>query len=47
MLQLIGSYMTYARRYAIVGCLSIESEVDTDASSLDCIQEDNKENLVV
>ncbi|WP_434757246.1 hypothetical protein bpuCAU1_001792 (plasmid) [Borrelia puertoricensis] len=35
--------MTYARRYAFVGYLSIEIEVDTDASSLEHIQEANDE----
>ncbi|UPA12810.1 ERF family protein [Borrelia venezuelensis] len=30
--------MTYARRYALVGYLSIEIDVDTDASSLEHIQ---------
>ncbi|WP_430644680.1 ERF family protein [Borrelia puertoricensis] len=31
--QLVGSCITYHERYALVGSLSIESEVDTDASS--------------
>ncbi|UPA19044.1 hypothetical protein [Borrelia puertoricensis] len=35
--------MTYSRRYAFVGSLSIESEFDTDASSLEHIQEANDE----
>ncbi|WP_247066834.1 ERF family protein [Borrelia puertoricensis] len=39
--QLVGSCITYHKRYALVGYLSIESEVDTDASSLEHIQEAN------
>ncbi|WP_425592817.1 ERF family protein [Candidatus Borrelia fainii] len=30
--------MTYFKRYALIRYLSIESEVDTDASSLERIQ---------
>ncbi|WP_413966247.1 ERF family protein [Borrelia turicatae] len=37
--------MTYHKRYALVGYLSIESEVDTDASSLSHIQENSKEKV--
>ncbi|WP_434757424.1 ERF family protein (plasmid) [Borrelia puertoricensis] len=41
--QLVGSCITYHKRYALVGYLSIESEIDTDASSLEHIQETNEE----
>ncbi|WP_247067067.1 ERF family protein [Borrelia puertoricensis] len=41
--QLVGSCITYHKRYALVGYLSIESEVDTDASSLEHIQGANEE----
>ncbi|WP_419255514.1 ERF family protein, partial [Borreliella afzelii] len=30
--QLVGSAITYFKRYALVTCLNIESEVDTDAA---------------
>ncbi|UPA15681.1 ERF family protein [Borrelia turicatae] len=43
--QLVGSCITYHKRYALVGYLSIESEVNTDASSLEHIQEANKEKV--
>ncbi|WP_151073867.1 ERF family protein [Borreliella turdi] len=32
--QLVGSAITYFKRYALVACLNIESEVDTDAASI-------------
>ncbi|WP_025407211.1 ERF family protein [Borrelia hermsii] len=41
--QLVGSCITYFKRYALVAYLSIESEVDTDASALGAKQEDDKE----
>ncbi|UPA11480.1 ERF family protein (plasmid) [Borrelia parkeri] len=41
--QLVGSCITYFKRYALVAYLSIESEVDTDASSLEHVQEANQE----
>ncbi|AFI31917.1 ERF family protein [Borrelia crocidurae] len=44
-LQLVGSAITYFRRYALVAYLSIESEVDTDASNLDIEQKNNKEQI--
>ncbi|WP_432612706.1 ERF family protein [Borrelia turicatae] len=37
--------MTYFKRYALVAYLLIESEVDTDASSLSHIQENSKEKV--
>ncbi|WP_330730396.1 ERF family protein [Borrelia turicatae] len=40
--QLVGSCITYFKRYALVAYLLIESEVDTDASSLEHVQEANK-----
>ncbi|UPA11432.1 ERF family protein (plasmid) [Borrelia parkeri] len=43
--QLVGSCITYFKRYALVGYLSIESEVDTDASSLEHVQEANGERV--
>ncbi|WP_247073401.1 ERF family protein [Borrelia turicatae] len=41
--QLVGSCITYFKRYALVAYLLIESEVDTDASSLEHVQEAHKE----
>ncbi|WP_373585012.1 ERF family protein [Borreliella afzelii] len=32
--QLVGSAITYFKRYALVACLNIESEVDTDAAPI-------------
>ncbi len=32
--QLVGSAITYFKRYALVACLRIKSEVDTDAASI-------------
>ncbi|WP_420025626.1 ERF family protein [Borreliella valaisiana] len=32
--QLVGSSITYFKRYALVACLNIESEVDTDAAPI-------------
>ncbi len=32
--QLVGSAITYFKRYALVACLIVESEVDTDAASI-------------
>ncbi|WP_215538043.1 ERF family protein [Borreliella bavariensis] len=32
--QLVGSAITYFKRYALVACLDIESEVDTDAAPI-------------
>ncbi|ACN56021.1 Erf family protein (plasmid) [Borreliella burgdorferi CA-11.2A] len=32
--QLVGSAITYFKRYALVACLHIESEVDTDAAPI-------------
>ncbi|WP_051410790.1 ERF family protein [Borrelia duttonii] len=43
--QLVGSAITYFKRYALVAYLSIESEVDTDASNLDLEQKNNKEQI--
>ncbi|AHH10064.1 ERF superfamily protein, partial (plasmid) [Borrelia parkeri SLO] len=43
--QLVGSAITYFKRYALVAYLSIESEVDTDASSLEHVQEANGERV--
>ncbi|WP_247067202.1 ERF family protein [Borrelia puertoricensis] len=43
--QLVGSCITYHKRYALVGYLSIESEVDTDASSLLPELENNRERV--
>ncbi|WP_318250844.1 ERF family protein [Borrelia duttonii] len=43
--QLVGSAITYFKRYALVAYLSIESEVDTDASNLDLKQKNNKEQI--
>ncbi|AHH07561.1 ERF superfamily protein (plasmid) [Borrelia crocidurae DOU] len=40
--QLVGSAITYFKRYALVAYLSIESEVDTDASNLDIEQRNNR-----
>ncbi|WP_242400639.1 ERF family protein [Borrelia crocidurae] len=40
--QLVGSAITYFKRYVLVAYLSIESEVDTDASNLDIEQRNNK-----
>ncbi|AHH11396.1 ERF family protein [Borrelia coriaceae] len=45
--QLVGSCITYFKRYALVAYLSIESEVDTDACSLEHRQEDNKEQVSI
>nr|WP_231439807.1 ERF family protein [Borrelia duttonii] len=38
--------MTYFKRYALVAYLSIESEVDTDASNLD-IEQKNKLKIIL
>ncbi|AHH11506.1 ERF family protein [Borrelia coriaceae] len=43
LLQLVGSYITYFKRYALVSYLLIESEVDTDACSLESLQGDGNE----
>ncbi|AHH10080.1 ERF superfamily protein, partial (plasmid) [Borrelia parkeri SLO] len=43
--QLVGSCITYFKRYALVAYLLIESEVDTDASSLEHVQEANGERV--
>ncbi|WP_038359379.1 ERF family protein [Borrelia hispanica] len=43
--QLVGSAITYFKRYALVAYLSIESEVDTDASNLDLEQRNNKRQI--
>ncbi|AFI31932.1 ERF family protein [Borrelia crocidurae] len=43
--QLVGSAVTYFKRYALVAYFSIESEVDTDASNLDIEQKNNKEQI--
>nr|WP_241766224.1 ERF family protein [Borrelia crocidurae] len=43
--QLVGSAITYFKRYALVAYLSIESEVDTGASNLDIEQKNNKEQI--
>ncbi|AHH07606.1 ERF superfamily protein (plasmid) [Borrelia crocidurae DOU] len=43
--QLVGSAITYFKRYALVAYLSIESEVDTAASNLDIEQKNNKEQI--
>ncbi|WP_318250864.1 ERF family protein [Borrelia duttonii] len=43
--QLVGSAITYFKRYVLVAYLSIESEVDTDASNLDIEQKNNKEQI--
>ncbi|WP_025408944.1 ERF family protein [Borrelia coriaceae] len=45
--QLVGSCITYFKRYALVAYLSIESEVDTDACSFEHRQEDNKEQVSI
>ncbi|WP_331279429.1 ERF family protein [Borrelia duttonii] len=44
--QLVGSAITYFKRYALVAYLSIESEVDTDASNLD-IEQKNKLKIIL
>uniref|UniRef100_UPI0004630673 ERF family protein n=1 Tax=Borrelia persica TaxID=44448 RepID=UPI0004630673 len=42
--QLVGSCITYFKRYALVAFLSIESEVDTDASDVKIEQGNNQGN---
>ncbi|UPA12572.1 ERF family protein (plasmid) [Borrelia venezuelensis] len=43
--QLVGSAITYFKRYALVAYLSIESEVDTDANSLEPEQINSEEQV--